>query len=59
MTSGGRRPTFAILEQVNPLAGLLEADYNRLIDDSTVAADALNTLLVRFFGANSASVVEA
>ncbi|MET9060032.1 HNH endonuclease [Streptomyces antibioticus] len=59
LTSGGRRPTFAILEQVNPLAGLPEADYNRLIDDSTVAADALSTLLVRFFGANSGSVVEA
>ncbi|MFF4588817.1 HNH endonuclease [Streptomyces sp. NPDC001388] len=59
LTSGGRRPTFSTLEQVNPLAGLLEQDYNQLVKDSELAAQAISTLLVRFFAAASATLVEA
>ncbi len=55
LTSDGRRPTFSTLEQVDPLAGLPEQDYDQLVDDPELAAQAINTLLVRFFAGTAAA----
>jgi 5-methylcytosine-specific restriction enzyme A len=59
LTSQGRRPKLSALDEANPLAGLPKPDYDRLVEDSTLAAWAVSTLLVRFFPTESASLVEA
>lgn len=59
MTSKGRRPTLTAMDEVNPLAGLPQRDYDRLTEDMELAAWAVSTLLVRFFLPVSPSLLDA
>ncbi|MEV8625618.1 HNH endonuclease [Streptomyces sp. NPDC051079] len=59
LTSGGRRPSLATLNEANPLAGLPEADYDLLAKDPELAARIASSLLVRFFPDDVAAVTHA
>ncbi|GHD46242.1 HNH endonuclease signature motif containing protein [Streptomyces galbus] len=59
LTSELRRPTLTALDEVNPLGGLLEADYDLLVRDRELAITAMSNLIVRFFSANPAEVLQA
>ncbi|MBE3014315.1 HNH endonuclease [Microbispora sp. NEAU-D428] len=49
LTSGGRRPTRASLDAVNPAAGFPQATYDLLVAKPEVIAQAAANLLVRYF----------
>ncbi|MFJ9818743.1 HNH endonuclease [Streptomyces sp. NPDC101151] len=49
LTSGGRRPTLAALNEADPLAGLPEDDFKLLSQDAEVAAWIAGSVLLRFF----------
>ncbi|MEU6929851.1 HNH endonuclease [Streptomyces sp. NPDC046374] len=59
LTSGGRRPSLATLNEANPLAGLPEADYALLAQDTELAARIAGSLLMRFFPDDMAAVTHA
>ncbi|WP_182881645.1 HNH endonuclease signature motif containing protein [Microbispora sp. H10949] len=48
-TSGGRRPTRASLDVVNPAAGFPQSTYDLLVANPEVIAQAAANLLVRYF----------
>ncbi|MFC9180173.1 HNH endonuclease [Streptomyces globisporus] len=49
LTSRGRRPTLESLNEVNPLGGLREDDYNLLRSHPDAAASAAAGLILRYF----------
>ncbi|MFF0426300.1 HNH endonuclease [Streptomyces sp. NPDC004520] len=49
LTSGGRRPTKAALDEANPMAGLPKDDYELLTHDWALTARIASNLLLRFF----------
>ncbi|MER7534445.1 HNH endonuclease signature motif containing protein [Streptomyces sp. NPDC097704] len=49
LTSGGRRPTKATLDEANPMAGLPKDDHELLTQDWALTARIAGSLLLRFF----------
>ncbi len=58
LTSRGRRPTLESLNEVNPLGGLREDDYNLLRAHPDAAASAAAGLILRYFHPLPASLLE-
>jgi 5-methylcytosine-specific restriction protein A len=58
LTSEGRRPRLSSLDSLNPLAGLPEPVYERLVKDPELAPWAVGTLLLRFFTPTPAGLLE-
>ncbi|MGW3237138.1 HNH endonuclease [Streptomyces olivaceus] len=57
-TSRGRRPTLESLNEVNPLGGLREDDYNLLRSHPDAAASAAAGLILRYFHCLPAGLLE-
>ncbi|MFE1230019.1 HNH endonuclease [Streptomyces sp. NPDC058745] len=49
LTSDGRRPTLSVLNERDPLAGLLAEDHDLLRREPSVAARTASSVLLRFF----------
>ncbi|MCL7424252.1 HNH endonuclease signature motif containing protein [Streptomyces sp. YS415] len=58
LTSRGRRPTLESLNEVNPLGGLREDDYNLLRSHPDAAASAAAGLILRYFHPLPAGLLE-
>ncbi|MET9877257.1 HNH endonuclease [Actinacidiphila glaucinigra] len=59
LTSEGRRPTLAALDNLDPLGALPQRDYEDLSRDSALAAQVASILLVKFFNPLPAGLLEA